>query len=654
MSLIDMASTKLGATVRSLKSRSIGASIAAFGLLLGFGVSGASANPTPDSGPTTGGTTVVLPAPEFKFTKVGTGWAHSTATGSNGQVYSWGVNQRGELGDGTTDPRNTPGLASAPAGVSLSGIDTTLESSLAIGSDGFAYTWPTNDSMEPTKIPQGEVPNGVHLIQVSTSDSTHAALGSDGQIYTWGGGTGGSLGNGSMGSSDQPVHALTPAGVSFVSVAVSDGNVVAAGSDGKVYAWGTNPNGQLGDGTTTSSPLPIQSLPGAIPAGVKIVQVSSGEGFTAALGDDGSVYTWGMNANRQLGDGTNVARHTPVKVEQGAIPNGVKLIKVSAGAYYAMALGDDGRAYAWGGSNSGMFLGNDSIYQSAVPIAVEAGEIPNGVKLIDIDTSLYSEGRHTVALGSNGRAYAWGDGASGELGNGKNLFQTTPVEVLSPEVVVTGVTFDGLAGTSLSGIDEHDMFTVVTPERHPAGKVDVVVSWTLGGVAQTPITYPLGFEYLANIEITNPADQEILVGQNASFSVTPTSYPTPGTVTWQVSADDGATWQPITADTLASLSEGGNKVTITNAPLSHSGRLYRAMVTSLDGTAISKPAKLTVIDPGGEVAANPTPPSTNIKIPNKLPSTGGFSIWYLVTGMALLMAGTGVTVTARLRRSEIK
>jgi hypothetical protein len=319
-----------------------------------------------------------------------------------------------------------------------------------------------------------------------------------------------------------------------------------------------------------------------------------------------------------------------------------------------VAIGDDGKGYAWGGENYIPLLGNGaSLQESLVPVQVAAGEVPPGVALVDVAITVGPESKNVLVLGSNGKVYGWGSGTQGQLGNGQNVDQGAPVEAHGPEVAVTGVTFDGLAGTSLSGIDEHDMFTVVTPERHPAGKVDVVVSWTLGGVPQTPVTYRLGFEYLANISITNPANQSILVGENATFSVTPTSYPTAGTVTWQVSTDNGNTWQPISADGKASLTEGGNKLTISNAPLSHSGRLYRATVTSLDGSATSAPAKLTVTDPSGEAVANPTPPSVKNKIPKKLPDTGGFSIWYLVTGMAILAAGTGVTMTARLRRCKI-
>jgi alpha-tubulin suppressor-like RCC1 family protein len=314
--------------VRSIKSRSIGASIAAFGLLLGFGVSGASADPTPDSGPTTGGTTVVLPAPEFKFTSVAADWAVGTASGSNGQVFAWGDNQYGTLGDGTTDSRNVPGPVTNPSGVTLSGA----HNSIAIGSDDLTYVWGGSDSITtPTPLAQGEVPSGVHFVQVESVGSYSAGLGSDGLVYTWSASDSLALGNGTGLPSATPVKVLTPAGVKFVQISVGGDSMLALGDDDKVYGWGDNQYGQLGDGTTDNAELPVQVLQGTIPAGVKLVQISAGDGISAAVGDDGKVYTWGLNGNGQLGDNTTDSRSTPGPIAQGEIPAGVKIVKVAAG-----------------------------------------------------------------------------------------------------------------------------------------------------------------------------------------------------------------------------------------------------------------------------------------------------------------------------------
>lgn len=666
MSLNGLITTTQGAIVRSFKSRSIGASIAAFGLLLGLGVSGASANPTPDSGPTTGGTTVTLPAPEFKFTSVSAGVGFSMAGSSTGQAFSWGDNDYGQLGDGSSDRRNTPGPVSAPVGSGLSGPDAGAIYAVAMGSDGEAYAWgyllgtgtPTWGVVNlPGQVARGAVPAGVRLEQISAGWAGTVAIGSDGNTYAWGDQI---LGDGTGDPSASPVRVSTPPGVKFVQVSSGNHYALALGDDGKAYAWGSGDYGALGDGTGLNRNVPVPVAQGAVPAGVKFVQVSAGEQASAAVGDDGKVYTWGMNGNSQLGDGSTVERTTPVQVSQGAVPASVKIVKVSSGGYFMVALGDDGKAYSWGGNNYHPLLGNGTTNLSSVPVQVSAGEVPAGVRLVAVDTALGGEDRHTLVLGDNGKIYAWGSNYFGELGNGENVNQSTPVAVLSPQVQVTGVTFDGLAGTSLSAIDANNKFTVVTPERHPGGKVDVVVSWTLGGVAQAPITYRLGYEYLASISITDPADQTVPEGGTATFSVASTSTPTPGTVIWQVSTDNGATWQPISADALASVSEGGHKLTVANAPLSHSGRLYRARVTSLDGQATSAPAKLTVTkqvdplpptitDPGPGSDAGPVAPN---KIPKKLPSTGGFSVWYLVAGATLLVTGAGLTLSSRTRRKD--
>ncbi|HNJ78155.1 MAG TPA: hypothetical protein PKX56_02275, partial [Marmoricola sp.] len=401
-----------------MKLRNIGAGIAAAGLLIGFGASGAVANPVPDSGPTTGGTTVTLPAPEFRFTQVNAGGDVSAASGNNGQVYTWGSGG-GALGDGTTNSSNVPVPVAAPAGVSLS-LASSGAYGFANGSDLKTYAWAYDDtddgdfnnfSLTPVPVHTGAAPAGTRFVQVSQADGGHAAaIGSDGDTYAWGEGGVGQLGDGLATTSFFPVRVQTPAGVHFTQVSVGHHFVIALGDDGKAYSWGSNDYGQLGDGTMTSRLVPVQVAQGAVPAGVRFVHVAAGDGFAAAVGDDGNVYTWGMNGNGQLGDGTMAGKTTPVKVLQGAIPAGVKILKVDATVSFAVALGDDGHAYAWGGENYHYFLGTDAFYQSLTPAQVQAGEVPAGVGFTDISVAFFSEERHTLAVGTNGKVYAWGSG----------------------------------------------------------------------------------------------------------------------------------------------------------------------------------------------------------------------------------------------------
>jgi len=129
-----------------------------------------------------------------------------------------------------------------------------------------------------------------------------------------------------------------PAGVTFTSISSGDAYSVALGSDDNIYAWGSNGQGRLGDGTTTDSSVPVQV---AAPAGVTFTVMSAGTYHSVALGSDGNTYAWGYNAAGQLGDGTTTSSNVPVQV---AVPAGVTFTAFSAGDSYRVALGCDGNS----------------------------------------------------------------------------------------------------------------------------------------------------------------------------------------------------------------------------------------------------------------------------------------------------------------------
>ncbi|QKG51407.1 hypothetical protein GKZ67_00910 [Hymenobacter sp. BRD67] len=110
-----------------------------------------------------------------------------------------------------------------------------------------------------------------------------------------------------------------PAGVRLVQVAVGSNYSLALAADGTAYAWGANNNGQLGIGTTTSSSTPVAVSQGAMPTGTRLVQIAAGNYHAVALAADGTVYAWGSNNDGQLGNGTtnSTANSTPNAVSQG-------------------------------------------------------------------------------------------------------------------------------------------------------------------------------------------------------------------------------------------------------------------------------------------------------------------------------------------------
>ena len=228
-----------------------------------------------------------------------------------GNLWTWGWNQYGQLGNGTTTESNAPAPVTGISGVIA--VSGGIYHSLALKSDGTVWAWGANDS--------------------------------------------GQLGNGTTTESLTPVQVTGLSGI----VAISAGyfHNLALKQDGTVWVWGDNSHGQLGLGTTTNSDIPLQlnSLTG-------VIAISGGYYHSLALKSDGTVWAWGMNDHGQLGDSTTVERDIPVQV---AGLNGVSAI--SAGDWHSLVLKSDGTVWAWGANDSGQ-LGNGTIAQSLIPVQV--------------------------------------------------------------------------------------------------------------------------------------------------------------------------------------------------------------------------------------------------------------------------------------------
>src|SRR3984885_907094 len=173
--------------------------------------------------------------------------------------------------------------------------------------------------------------------------------------------------------------------VGLIVVALWASAALADGGAGSALAWGENAFGELGDGSMTSSSVPVSVSGSAIPAGTTFTQLAVGGGHSLALSSAGQVYAWGYILDGQLGDGGTASSSVPVVVSGGAIPAGTTFTKIAAGASFSLALSSTGQLYGWGDNLFGQ-VGNGSTTGSPVlaPALVSGGAIPAGTTIHQI------------------------------------------------------------------------------------------------------------------------------------------------------------------------------------------------------------------------------------------------------------------------------
>ena len=227
--------------------------------------------------------------------------------------------------------------------------------------------------------------------------------------------------------------ASVPTVVTIKSVAAGANHVLALKSDGSVWAWGYNGNGQLGDHLSNASyvPSPITSLRGGV------VAIAAGDEFSMALKSDGSVWAWGLNDWGQLGRGSTNNINSPDPARVTGL-NG-RFTAIAAASETGIALRSDGTVWAWGDGVQGQ-LGNGGYADTASPVRV--------VGLTRKVTVIAAGANHILAIEQGGSLWAWGDNSNLELGT------ATPTESQATPILVNGITGDvvGVAGGEYQSI----------------------------------------------------------------------------------------------------------------------------------------------------------------------------------------------------------
>jgi alpha-tubulin suppressor-like RCC1 family protein len=310
--------------------------------------------------------------------QVSAGSGNSMALTTGGTVWTWGDEVTlgtGSTADSAV-PVRVPGLASITqiAAGRAFGFDLALRSDGTVWSWGLNVLGQLGDGNTALVLTPVEVSGLTAVTQIAAGDGFGLALRSDGTVWAWGWNRNGVLGDDTPIDSESDVPVQIPGLGNVIQIAAGDTSAMAVRVQARrgsvlrtVWTWGNNSVGQLGDGTTTSSATPVQVSGINVPS---VTAISAGGAFSMVLGSDGSIWGWGANSDGELGNGTTTSELRPAEILDGAVTG------ISAGQSHALALFRGGSVLAWG---TGLFgTGTSSLTPKVVPSLAGVTQISAG------------------------------------------------------------------------------------------------------------------------------------------------------------------------------------------------------------------------------------------------------------------------------------
>ncbi len=350
-----------------------------------------------------------------------TSWSSVTSSNSTGyaittggRLYAWGLNTSGQVGISTTTNVSSPVLVSGPSATSwtlVASISNT-EGVSALSNNNDLYYWATNNGVFATGTSSPIQIGSSSWTAMSTGVNTYFAITTEGRLYAWGDNAWGQLGDLSTVNKSSPILVSGPANTSW-SVIAAWYTAYGITNQGRLYAWGYNFSGEIGDLTTTakSSPVLVSG-----PSNTSWTAVSGGKAITT----QGRLYAWGTNFQGEIGDLTTVSKSSPVLVSG---PSATSWISV-AGTTSVLGITSLGRLYAWGDNQSGG-LGDLSTVNKSSPVLVSGPAATSW-------TVAKSGGLTSLGITNTGRLYAWGYNLGGQLGDNTVVSKSSPILVSGP------------------------------------------------------------------------------------------------------------------------------------------------------------------------------------------------------------------------------
>jgi alpha-tubulin suppressor-like RCC1 family protein/regulation of enolase protein 1 (concanavalin A-like superfamily) len=414
-----------------------------------------------------------LVAPDASGVQISAGAGHAIVLKSDGTVWAWGANYLGQLGANTPiDPRTlTMTPSSVPVQVgglpNIKKIATGLYHNLALDASGQVWAWggeydgelgdggPSTAGTNEYPLPEAHIQpcriNGLNetsdnqVIQIAAGAYFSLALKQDHTVWEWG--TGLAQNEAAHLAATQVLKADGTPLAGITKIAAGNSFAMALDSDGHIWAWGLNSSGELGDQSTTSTATAVEVMSNGTPlAGVTDIQC--GSGFSMALMSDGSIMEWGQNVLGGLGDGVTTSSNQPIAVS-GFGP-GNPAVAIHAAWDYSMAISADHRVWVWGENYSGQ-LGGGTVWSIQTGWVTPApANIPTEVAGLNDVVAVGGMQWNCYAVDTKGRVWSWGQNVYDALGQELPKPATSPAMILTDE---SGASLGGLrsisAGTSM-------------------------------------------------------------------------------------------------------------------------------------------------------------------------------------------------------------
>ena len=372
------------------------------------------------------------------FCDINGGQYFAVGIDKNGQVWTWGSNSGGSLGTNDAIQRSTP-VSILGAKKTFCGI-SAYRYAMGIDNHGQVWGWGYNiwgglgnGTILNTKTPVSILGSKKTFCGIAVGESHTIALDHNNKIWSWGGNNSGQLGI------NQTIIKYTPISIlgsnkTFCSISSSN-DVIGLDKNGRVWGWGYNNFGELG---TNSSFFPLTPV-SILGVNKTFCNISSGQRYTALLDKNGQVWGLGYNDFAQLGDNTKIKKSTPVSI----LGNKKTFCKINAYQYSTSGIDKNGQLWSWGLNSNGQ-LGNNSLIAVSTPVSILGAK----KTFCSITGGQY----YTIGIDKNGQVWGWGYNLQGQLGINSVVCTSTPVSILGAKKTFCGI---DSSNNSLIGVDKN-------------------------------------------------------------------------------------------------------------------------------------------------------------------------------------------------------